>query len=87
MIFPKAVYDEIKDDLQGNIIDSEGDQATHDIKSAYNTYIMANLTQGSESAEPEGSVSFAGYYYTSFDGGGHGDDFRRGRRYGCGTRA
>lgn len=68
MIFPKAVYDEIKDDLQGNIIDSEGDQATHDIKSDYNTYIMANLTQGSESAEPEGSVSFAGYYYTSFDG-------------------
>lgn len=64
MIFPKAVYDEIKDDLQGNIIDSE----VNDIKSAYSTYIMANLTQGAESTEPEEGVSFAGYYYTSFDG-------------------
>lgn len=64
MIFPKAVYDEIEDDLQGNVIDSE----VNDIKSAYSTYIMANLTQGAESAEPEGGVSFAGYYYTSFEG-------------------
>ena len=64
MIFPKAVYDEIEDDLQGNVIDSE----VNDIKSAYSTYIMANLTQGVESAEPEGGVSFAGYYYTSFEG-------------------
>lgn len=64
MIFPKAVYDEIEDDLQGNVIDSE----ENDIKSAYSTYIMANLTQGAESAEPEGGVSFAGYYYTSFEG-------------------
>lgn len=64
MIFPKAVYDEIEDDLQGNVIDSE----VNDIKSAYRTYIMANLTQGAESAEPEGGVSFAGYYYTSFEG-------------------
>lgn len=64
MIFPKAVYDEIEDDLQGNVIDSD----VNDIKSAYSTYIMANLTQGAESAEPEGGVSFAGYYYTSFEG-------------------
>lgn len=64
MIFPKAVYDEIEDDLQGNVIDSE----VNDIKSAYSTYIMAKLTQGAESAEPEGGVSFAGYYYTSFEG-------------------
>lgn len=64
MIFPKAVYDEIEDDLQGNVINSE----VNDIKSAYSTYIMANLTQGAESAEPEGGVSFAGYYYTSFEG-------------------
>lgn len=64
MIFPKAVYDEIEDDLQSNVIDSE----VNDIKSAYSTYIMANLTQGAESAEPEGGVSFAGYYYTSFEG-------------------
>lgn len=64
MIFPKAVYDEIEDDLQGNVIDSE----VNVIKSAYSTYIMANLTQGAESAEPEGGVSFAGYYYTSFEG-------------------
>lgn len=64
MIFPKAVYDEIEDDLQGNVIDSE----VNDIKFAYSTYIMANLTQGAESAEPEGGVSFAGYYYTSFEG-------------------
>lgn len=63
MIFPKAVYDEIEDDLQGNVIDE-----VNDIKSAYSTYIMANLTQGAESAEPEGGVSFAGYYYTSFEG-------------------
>lgn len=64
MIFPKAVYDEIKSDLEGNIIDSE----VNDIKSAYSTYIMANLTQEKKSDEPAGGVSFTGYYYMSYDG-------------------
>lgn len=41
MVFPKAVYDIIKGDLKGNIIDS----GTNDIKSAYNTNVIATLKQ------------------------------------------
>ncbi|MCD8034094.1 MAG: hypothetical protein LUF83_07325 [Alistipes sp.] len=64
MLFPQVVYDEIKADLAGNIIDAE----TNDIKSAYVTYTMANLTQEKKNDQPEGSVSFAGYYYSNYDG-------------------
>lgn len=64
MIFPKAVFDRIKGDLEGNIIDSE----VNDIKSAYSTYIMANLTQKAEGTGPGEAVSFTGYYYTNSGG-------------------
>lgn len=64
MVFPKAVYDEIKDNLKANIIDGE----TNDIQSRYTSYIMADLTQEIKSEEPEEGVSFVGYYYTNYDG-------------------
>lgn len=41
MVFPKAVYDEIKDDLTGNIVE----KSTGEIKTQYNTNIMAILKQ------------------------------------------
>lgn len=48
MIFPKAVYEEIKNDLENNIIDkvgTEGNPATNDIKSRYNANVMAYIEQ------------------------------------------
>lgn len=41
MVFPKAVYETIKNDLSGNIIDNN----TGDIKTMYNTNIMVTLKQ------------------------------------------
>lgn len=64
LLFPGAIYEIVKNDLKGNLIDKE----TGDIKSKYTTYIMARLTQEKKNGQSEEGVSFAGYYYTNFDG-------------------
>ncbi len=62
MLFPKAEYDKVKDDMANQIIDEE----SKDIKSAYTSYILADILQ-EKYKEPAPGIEFVGYYYTSYE--------------------
>ncbi len=62
MVFPKVIYDKIKEDLAGNIL-KDGD-----IKNIYNTNIMSTLKQEKEEIQAERITFKAQYAYTPGDG-------------------
>lgn len=62
MVFPKVIYDKIKEDLAGNIL-KDGD-----IKTIYNTNIMSTLKQEKEEIQAERITFKAQYAYTPGDG-------------------
>lgn len=62
MVFPKVIYDKIKEDLAGNIL-KDGD-----IKTIYNTNIMSTLKQEKEEIQAERITFKAQYAY--MPGGG-----------------
>lgn len=57
MVLPRSVYDRVKGSL-----DSLLDETTQDIKSAYTTFVVADLVQR-KYVEPAPKVRFVGYYY------------------------
>ena len=62
MIFPKAVYDEIKGDWAGNLID----ESTGDIKASYAGNIMTSITQ--EGWQEQGErISFQALFMYAYD--------------------
>lgn len=62
MIFPKAVYDEIKGDWAGNLID----ESTGDIKASYAGNIMTSITQ--EGWQEQGDrISFRALFMYAYD--------------------
>jgi hypothetical protein len=62
MIFPKAVYDEIKGDWAGNLID----ESTGDIKASYAGNIMTSITQ--EGWQEQGDrISFQALFMYAYD--------------------
>lgn len=62
MIFPKAVYDEIKGDWAGNLID----ESTGDIKASYASNIMTSITQ--EGWQEQGErISFQALFMYAYD--------------------
>ncbi len=62
MIFPKAVYDEIKGDWAGNLID----ESTGDIKASYAGNIMTSITQ--EGWQEQGArISFRALFMYAYD--------------------
>ena len=62
MIFPKAVYDEIKGDWAGNLID----ESTGDIKASYAGNIMTSITQ--EGWQEQGErISFRALFMYAYD--------------------
>jgi hypothetical protein len=62
MIFPKAVYDEIKGDWAGNLID----KSTGDIKASYASNIMTSITQ--EGWQEQGErISFRALFMYAYD--------------------
>lgn len=62
MIFPKAVYDEIKDDWAGNLID----ESTGDIKASYAGNIMTSITQ--EGWQEQGDrIGFQALFMYAYD--------------------
>lgn len=62
MVFPKVIYDKIKEDLAGNIL-KDGD-----IKTIYNTNIMSTLKQEKEEIQAERITFKAQYAYMPGDG-------------------
>ena len=62
MVFPKVIYDKIKEDLAGNIL-KDGD-----IKTIYNTNIMSTLKQEKEKIQAERITFKAQYAYIPGDG-------------------
>lgn len=62
MVFPKVIYDKIKEDLAGNIL-KDGD-----IKTIYNTNIMSTLKQEKEEIQTERITFKAQYAYMPGDG-------------------
>lgn len=62
MVFPKVIYDKIKEDLAGNIL-KDGD-----IKTIYNTNIMSTLKQEKEEIQAERITFKAQYAYMPEDG-------------------
>lgn len=62
MVFPKVIYDKIKEDLAGNIL-KDGD-----IKTIYNTNIMSTLKQEKEEIKAERITFKAQYAYMPGDG-------------------
>lgn len=62
MVFPKVIYDKIKEDLAGNIL-KDGD-----IKTIYNTNIMSTLKQEKEGIQAERITFKAQYAYMPGDG-------------------
>lgn len=62
MVFPKVIYDKIKEDLAGNIL-KDGD-----IKTIYNTNIMSKLKQEKEEIQAERITFKAQYAYMPGDG-------------------
>lgn len=62
MVFPKVIYDKIKEDLAGNIL-KDGD-----IKTIYNTNIMSTLKQEKEEIQVERITFKAQYAYMPGDG-------------------
>lgn len=62
MVFPKVIYDKIKEDLAGNIL-KDGD-----IKTIYNTNIMSTLKQEKEEIQAERITFKAQYAYMPRDG-------------------
>lgn len=62
MVFPKVIYDKIKEDLAGNIL-KDGD-----IKTIYNTNIMSTLKQEIEEIQAERITFKAQYAYMPGDG-------------------
>lgn len=62
MVFPKVIYDKIKEDLAGNIL-KDGD-----IKTIYNTNIMSTLKQEKEEIQAERITFKAQYAYMPKDG-------------------
>lgn len=62
MVFPKVIYDKIKEDLAGNIL-KDGD-----IKTIYNTNIMSTLKQEKEEIQAERITFKAQYAYMLGDG-------------------
>lgn len=62
MVFPKVIYDKIKEDLAGNIL-KDGD-----IKTIYNTNIMSTLKQEKEEIQVERITFKAQYAYMPEDG-------------------
>lgn len=62
MIFPKAIYDEIKGDWAGNLID----ESTGDIKASYAGNIMTSITQ--EGWQEQGDrISFQALFMYAYD--------------------
>lgn len=61
MVFPKVIYDKIKEDLAGNIL-KDGD-----IKTIYNTNIMSTLKQEKEEIQAERITFKAQYAYMPGD--------------------
>lgn len=62
MIFPKAVYDEIKGDWAGNLID----ESTGDIKASYASNIMTSITQ--EGWQEQGErIGFQALFMYAYD--------------------
>jgi hypothetical protein len=62
MIFPKAIYDEIKGDWAGNLID----ESTGDIKASYAGNIMTSITQ--EGWQEQGDrISFRALFMYAYD--------------------
>lgn len=62
MVFPKVIYDKIKEDLAGNIL-KDGD-----IKTIYNTNIMSTLKQEKKEIQAERITFKAQYAYMPGDG-------------------
>lgn len=62
MVFPKVIYDKIKEDLAGNILKNG------DIKTIYNTNIMSTLKQEKEEKQAERITFKAQYAYMPGDG-------------------
>lgn len=62
MVFPKVIYDKIKEDLAGNIL-KDGD-----IKTIYNTNIMSTLKQEKEEIQAERITFKAQYAYMPGNG-------------------
>lgn len=62
MVFPKAVYDEIKSNWAGNLID----ESTGDIKSNYANNVMTNITQ--EAWQKQGDrIKFKALFMYAYD--------------------
>lgn len=62
MVFPKTVYDEIKGDWEGNLIDA----GTSDIKANYTANIMATLTQEAWREQGE-RIGFKALFLYAYD--------------------
>lgn len=65
MVFPKAVYEKIKGDLAGNIVDS----STGDIATLYSVNIMTTLKQEARQKQAD-RVTFSADYYFNPDATG-----------------
>lgn len=59
MVFPQAVYDKIKGNLEGNLIESE----TNDLLSIYDVNILATLKQEARQEQADRITFCADYYY------------------------